>query len=46
MPVEACQTCHGHGTIMRNVIKDGKSVWVAEKCPAGCRNGKVNKKLI
>lgn len=45
MPVEACQTCHGknNGKIYKE-IKPGDWQWV--KCPAGCRKGKVNKKLI
>jgi len=41
--VVACQTCHGNGKIHKEV-KPGKWEWV--KCPAGCNNGKVNKKLI
>lgn len=44
--VVACLTCQGNGTIQKNKIVKGKSVWVTEKCPAGCRDGKVNKKLI
>lgn len=43
MPVEACSNCHGHGKILKEV-KPGK--WQEIKCPAGCRNGKVHKRLI
>lgn len=43
MAVEACQNCHGQGTVLQEV-KPGK--WVRIKCPAGCRDGKVDKKLI
>jgi DnaJ-class molecular chaperone len=46
MPVEECQNCHGNGTVQKEKIVDGKSVWTTEKCPAGCRNGKVDRKLI
>lgn len=46
MPVVACQNCHGQGTVQVNKIVKGKSVWVTQKCPAGCNNGKVEKKLI
>lgn len=43
MAVVACQNCHGQGTIQKEV-KPGK--WETQKCPAGCDNGKVEKKLI
>jgi DnaJ-class molecular chaperone len=43
MVVEACQNCQGQGTILKEV-KPGK--WETVKCPAGCRNGKVDRKLI
>jgi hypothetical protein len=43
MAVEACQTCHGQGQVYRE-YKPGK--WRYEKCPAGCRDGKVNRRLI
>lgn len=46
MAVEACQHCHGQGTVLVERIVNGKSTWVRIKCPAGCRDGKVNKKLI
>lgn len=41
-----CQNCQGNGTVKVNKIVNGKSVWVDEKCPAGCNNGKVNTGLV
>lgn len=41
--VVACQTCHGNGKIHKEV-KPGKWEW--QKCPAGCRDGKVSKRLL
>lgn len=43
MTVVACQTCHGNGTIEKEV-KPGK--WETQPCPAGCDNGKVETKLL
>jgi DnaJ-class molecular chaperone len=43
MAVVACQTCHGNGTILKEV-KPG--VWKEVKCPAGCNDGKVEKRLL
>jgi len=41
--VRPCQTCHGNGTIQKEV-KPGK--WETVKCPAGCNNGKVTVSTI
>ena len=41
--VVACQNCHGQGQVYQEV-KPGVWKWI--KCPAGCNNGKVNKRLI
>ncbi len=43
MAVVACQTCHGNGTIMK---EDPPGKWKEVKCPAGCNNGKVEKRLL
>ena len=45
--VEACINCHGQGTVMVETIGvDGKAKWERVKCPAGCQNGKVQKRII
>jgi hypothetical protein len=43
VPVEACIHCQGNGKIYKET---SPGVWEEVKCPAGCRKGKVNKKLI